>query len=111
MKGLDQVESSDAYILWLMVDEERGWPLGLVETDDEGNQEERYPVPSFLLDTNIIKGLRTIVVSRSPRDAAFKAADEAAKSGVPEVNFVGDPVLSGEVPSTGSVAPQGEEAP
>jgi hypothetical protein len=107
LNGLEPIEASDAYIVWLMVSEERGWPLGLVEPDQEGTQSERYPVPAFLLSTNIIKGLREIVVSRSPRQEAFEAADEAAKSGVPEVNFVGEPVLSGSVPSTGSIAPQG----
>jgi hypothetical protein len=107
LEGLEPIEASDAYIVWLMVSEERGWPLGLVEPDQQGTQSERYPVPAFLLSTNIIKGLREIVVSRSPRQGAFEAADEAAKSGVPEVNFVGEPVLGGSVPTTGSIAPQG----
>ena len=107
LKGLEPIEASDAYIVWLMVSEERGWPLGLVEPDEQGTQSERYPVPAFLLSTNIIKGLREIVVSRSPRQGAFEAADDAAKSGVPEVNFVGEPVLGGSVPATGSIAPQG----
>ena len=107
LEGLEPIEASDAYIVWLMVSEERGWPLGIVEPDEQGAQSERYPVPAFLLSTNIIKGLREIVVSRSPRQRAFEAADDAAKSGVPEVSFVGEPVLGGSVPSTGSIAPAG----
>ena len=107
LQGLEPIEASDAYILWLMVSEERGWPLGLVEPDAQGDQSERYPVPSFLLSTNIIKGLRTIAISRSSREAALGAADEAAKSGVPEVDFVGQPVLDGAVPASGGIAPRG----
>ena len=106
MKGLEEPEASDVYILWLMVSEERGWPLGIVEPDAQGNQSERYPVPSFLLQTNIIKGLRSITVSRSPRQGAFDAADDAVKSGVPEVDFVGDPVATGSVPNSGAIAPR-----
>ena len=107
LKGLAPLEASDAYIVWLMASEQRGWPLGLVEPDDEGNQSERYPVPQFLLQTNVIKGLNEIVISRSPRQAAFDAADEAAKSGVPEVDFVGEAVARGDVPNPGALAPQG----
>jgi hypothetical protein len=105
MQGLGEIEATDAYILWLMADDERGWPLGLVEPDPRGEQSERYPVPSFLLSTNVVKGLREIVVSRSPRQEAFEAAEKAAESSVPEVGFVGEAVASGEVPSTGSIAP------
>jgi hypothetical protein len=106
MRGLEEIEASDAYILWLMIDDERGWPLGIVEPNAEGEQNERYPVPAFLLSTNVVKDLSGIVVSRSPRQEAFEAADKAAKSGVPEVEFVGEAVASGEVPSTGSIAPR-----
>ena len=104
---LEPIGPDDAYILWLMMDEERGWPLGLIETDQQGSQSERYPVPSFLLQTNIVKGLRLIVVSRSPRKDALDAAEKAAESGVPEVDFVGDVALSGEVPAAGAPAPRG----
>jgi hypothetical protein len=106
MRSLEEIEASDAYILWLMIDDERGWPLGIVDPNAEGDQSERYPVPSFLLSTNVVKDLRSIVVSRSPRQEAFEAADRAAKSGVPEVEFVGAAIASGEVPSAGSIAPR-----
>jgi hypothetical protein len=107
LHDLEPIEPSDAYILWLMVSEDRGWPLGLIEPDQQGSQSDRYPVPSFLLQTNIVKGLRSIVVSRSPRKEALEAADDAAESGVPEVDFVGEVVLSGDVPTAGAPAPRG----
>jgi hypothetical protein len=106
MRSLEEIEATEAYILWLMIDDERGWPLGIVDPNAEGDQSERYPVPSFLLSTNVVKDLRSIVVSRSPRQEAFEAADRAAKSGVPEVEFVGAAIASGEVPSAGSIAPR-----
>jgi hypothetical protein len=106
MTGLGAIPASDAYIVWLMADGDRGWPLGLVEPNAQGDQNERYPVPSFLLSSPVFKGLQEIVVSRSPRREAFKAADKAAKSEVAEVQFVGETVASGEVPTTGQIAPR-----
>jgi hypothetical protein len=106
MTGLGAIPASDAYIIWLMADGGRGWPLGLVEPNPQGEQNERYPVPSFLLSTNVVKGLQEIVISQSPRREAFEAADKAANSGVPEVQFVGETIASGEVPTTGQIAPR-----
>lgn len=106
LRDLEPIEPSDAYILWLMAGEDRGWPLGIIEPGQDGSHSDRYPVPAFLLQTNVVKGLRTIVVSRSPREEALGAADEAAEAGEPEVAFVGEAVLSGDVPSAGAPAPR-----
>jgi hypothetical protein len=107
LQGLEPLSESDAYILWLMAGEQRGWPLGLIAPDQRGSHSDRYPVPSFLLSTEVIEDLSSIVISRSPRAAALEAADEAAKSGVPEVDFVGEVVASGDVPESGEPAPRG----
>jgi hypothetical protein len=40
MQGLGEIEATDAYILWLMADDERGWPLGLVEPDPDAAPKE-----------------------------------------------------------------------
>ena len=77
--------------------------LGLAEPDEQETQSwSGHLCPRSSSSTNnIIKGLREVVVSRSPEAGAFEAADDAAKSGVPEVNFVGEPVLGGSVLATG----------
>lgn len=104
VKRLEPIEAGDAYIVWLMVSPDRGWPLSPIDPDKNGDFSDRFPVPSFLLQSNVVKRLQSIVVSRSPRAELLRAADNAAEEGVPEVDLVGDVVLSGEVPEAGAPA-------
>ena len=47
--GLERAGDGETYVLWLMLDRQRGWPLAPIEPDRDGSFSERLDVPATLL--------------------------------------------------------------
>jgi len=98
LQGLPQPRKGEALLLWLMVGENGGFPLGTpLAPDENGNVSGALAVPGDVAST--FSGQFTSVkVSRSNIGEVTDDAAEAVKQGALVLGFSGDELASGEIP-------------
>lgn len=98
LQGLPQPKKGEAELLWLMVGENGGFPLGTpLAPDENGNVSGSIAVPGDIASS--FSGQFTgVKVSRSNIEQVTKDAAEAVKQGAQLLGFSGDELASGEIP-------------
>ena len=98
LQGLPQPEKGEAELLWLMVGDNGGFPLGTpLAPDENGNVSGSIAIPGDVASS--FSGQFTgVKVSRSNIDQVTKDAAEAVKNGALVLGFSGEELASGEIP-------------
>lgn len=96
IEGLDPAPQDKTYVIWLMLNDKDGYPLSPLAVNPQGNFENRFPIPSAVLQ--IVSRVRTVDVSIAP----VKEIEDVVQQAIDETALVlekpGETVLSGNVP-------------
>lgn len=104
LSGLDTKSAeNELYVVWLMLDKNIGIPLSPVTLDENGNAEQRIPVPADFLA--LVPQVNRVRVSLSKDRALTREILAAAEVGIPATRFTGDVISQGNVPLA---EPEGE---
>lgn len=107
LSGLNPDQGNEAvYVLWLMINENGGYPVVTLAAGQNGDVQDRYAIPAPVAQT--VAGVaRFVQVSESPRRELQKAISDAADAGTPIVPFTGANLASGEIPLAEGAEAQG----
>ncbi|HET6831882.1 MAG TPA: hypothetical protein VFH44_11095 [Solirubrobacterales bacterium] len=98
LQGLDpDLPSGRNHVIWLMVGESAGYPIDILEADENGSFSGRLAVPTPIA---VVVGnqARSVRVSSTPVRELQDAIKQATEQEVPVLPFVGDELASGNIP-------------
>lgn len=105
LDGLDpDLSRKSAYVLWLMFDNSGGYPVSVIQPNQNGGVRTRLSVPGAIRDT-VVGLAKSVRVSESSVKRLSDDSVQAAQTGVPLVPFSGEGLALGRLPL---VAPQGD---
>ena len=108
LSGLPDPPKDRAYLAWFMFDEDNGYPMAAAIVPENGNYENRLPIPQEVAGP--ISQSRAIEISLSNPDEILTAAQDALEAGSLEIERPGETVLRGDVPGP-TPAPGDQQAP
>ncbi len=94
--GLDPAPSDQTYVVWLLLDEEQGYPLTPVSVQQNGSFQNRYAIPSAVLP--IVARVRFVDISIAPVGEVRSTIRDALNDEKLVIRKPGETVLSGTVP-------------
>ena len=108
--GLEQPAPDQSYVVWLLLTPGQGYPISPFDVDAQGNFSDRFPIPRFAV--SIAGRARYLDVGLSNRAElqaevgkfAQSLNKTAAGAELPILDYSGDSVLRGAIPSTGGPA-------
>ena len=103
--GLDPPPNDQTYVIWLLLDRDRGYPLSPINVSENGSFQNRFPIPSAVLA--VVANTRFVDVSIAPNQELADLIAEAeqrvqrpnAEVGDLILTKPGRTVLSGEIPA------------
>jgi hypothetical protein len=110
LNGLDpKLDRDSVYVIWMMLNENGGYPVSIILPDEQGAVQERYAVPTPVA-VAIGSNARSVVVSESPRKDLQQDINDAVKAGAPIVPFSGEQLAEGKIPLAAGQADTGTGA-
>jgi hypothetical protein len=106
LQGLDpDLPEGRSHVIWLMVGEDAGYPIDILDADENGSVSGRLAVPTPIA---VVVGnqARSVQISSTPVAALQAQIRQATEQEVPILPFVGDELASGRIPLVQS-DPQG----
>lgn len=98
LNGLDPELGRDSvYVIWMMLNENGGYPVSIIVPDEQGSVEERYAVPTPVA-VAIGSNARSVQISESPRKDLQRDINDAVDAGAPIVPFSGESLAEGKIP-------------
>ncbi|MFL5871511.1 MAG: hypothetical protein ACJ75R_10540 [Solirubrobacterales bacterium] len=94
--GLDPAPQGKTYVIWLMIQGNKGYPLSPITMSDSGQFHDRFAVPSAVLP--IAARTQVVDVSIAPDDQIASLVQSAIKHTQLLLEKPGETVLSGDVP-------------
>jgi hypothetical protein len=85
------------YVLWLMLSEQAGYPVTILQPDDNGSIEDSYSVPTAIA-VAVGSRARFVQVSQGPAEDLQEQIDDAVQENVPLVPFSGELLARGRIP-------------
>jgi hypothetical protein len=97
--GLDpELGGNKAYVLWMMLNENAGYPVTLVVPGANGSVRDRFAIPTPV--AVVVGGTaQFVVVSESPADELQDVINTAVEDGAPVVPFAGETLARGRIPA------------
>lgn len=104
IEGLDPAPNGQTYVIWLLLDQNQGYPLAPIDVSQNGSFQERFAIQSAVL--SVVARVRTVDVSIAPNQELADLISEAERR-VQQPNAQvadliltkpGRTVLSGEIP-------------
>lgn len=99
IENLEPAPRGKAYILWLLLSEDKGHPLTPFQVNQDGSYSDRVPIDSFL--TPLAARTRFVDVSLAPSKPLLEQVQNAVEQGTPVVDYTGEGILRGAVEATG----------
>ena len=97
LDGLDPTPGGNSiYVLWLMLNQNDGYPVSIIVPNENGGVEQRYDVPAAALP--IAGAARFVRVSASPSKALQDDIRQAVSGGAPLIPVGGETLAQGEIP-------------
>jgi hypothetical protein len=87
----------DVYVLWLMLSDQAGYPVTILQPDDNGAVDDTYSVPTPIA-VAVGSRARFVQVSQGPAEGLQEEIDQAVEENVPLVPFSGDLLARGRIP-------------
>jgi len=98
VQGLDpELDSSESYLVWLMVGDTAGYPIDRLEPDENGSFSGRLAVPSPIA-VAVGNQAKSVRISSTPINRLQADIKQATKQKIPILPFSGDELASGEIP-------------
>ncbi len=105
LNGLDpRLDRESVYVIWLMLNDNGGYPVSILIPDEQGSVEQRYAVPTPVA-VAIGSNAQSVRVSESPRKGLQQDINEAVDAGAPIVPYSGDTLAEGKIPLAAGGAP------
>ena len=95
IENLDDAPQGEAYVVWFMFDDKRGYPLSPIFPEN-GSFNDRFAIPAAV--TGLIASARAIEVSVSNARQTLVEIQKAAQQETFEIERPGRTVLVGEIP-------------
>jgi hypothetical protein len=108
LSGLEPPPEGETYVIWLLLTPDQGYPLSPLPIGEDGTFSDRFPIPQFAIP--IASRAQFVDVSLSENSALQPVLEKAVRKGTPILDFEGERVLSGEIPTTGGPAVQEDGA-
>lgn len=110
LNGLDpKLDRDSVYVIWMMLNDNGGYPVSIILPDEQGAVQERYAVPTPVA-VAIGSNARSVVISQSPRKELQQDINDAVKAGAPIVPFSGEKLAEGKIPLAAGQADTGTGA-
>ncbi len=103
VEGLRPAPNGRTYVLWLLVDGERGHPLTPLEIPESGALDQRFPIDGSTVV--IAAATREVDVALAENSELAQVIQRAVDRGDAVIRFTGQSVLRGQVPLADQVAP------
>lgn len=97
IQGLDPAPQDKTYVVWLMLNEDKGYPLSPVTVSQDGSFQDRFSIPSAVLA--VVARVQLVDVSIAPVKTIRKLVREAIKDSSLVLKEPGDVVLRGRIPA------------
>ena len=96
LAGLDAPPEGQTYVVWFLLEENRGYPLAPIQVDENGSFDDRFPIPQSALPVVV----RTQFVDIALVDNRELAGDieDALKGREVLLDYSGESVLRGRIP-------------
>ena len=105
VNGLDPKLGRDSvYVIWLMLNDNGGYPVSIVIPDEQGSVNQRYAVPTPVA-VAIGSNAQSVRISESPRKGLQQDINDAVDAGAPIVPYSGDTLAEGKIPLAAGGAP------
>jgi hypothetical protein len=109
IKGLDPAPNGQAYVVWLMLTDTKGYPLSpLTGISQDGGYQNRFSIPSAVLP--VIARVQFVDVSIAPVKTIRKLVRDAINNTELVIDEPGTTVLRGAIPKSGQGAAGGGSA-
>jgi hypothetical protein len=103
--GLDPPPNGQSYVIWLLLDKQRGYPLSPINVSENGSFQNRFAIPSAVLA--VVANTRFVDVSIAPNqqlaDLISEAEQRVQRPNAQVADLIlskpGHTVLSGEIPA------------
>lgn len=102
LTGLDPAPKGEAYVVWMLLAKDQGYPLVPIQTTKQGTYQNRFPVSSQVLP--IVTRVQDVNISLAKITEIEKEIKKAATKGNPVITRIGDTVLDGPIPRSAQTA-------
>ncbi len=99
IRGLDPAPGEQTYVAWLMLTEDKGYPLSPIVVNQNGSYQNRFAIPSAVLP--VIARVRYVDVSIAPIKTIESLIRDAIDNTELVLNEPGEKILRGEIPAGG----------
>jgi hypothetical protein len=96
ISNLDAAPQGRTYVVWLLLNQDQGYPLSPIAVSDQGDFEDRFSIPSAVLP--VIARVRFVDVSIAPIDDIRRLVEDAIQNTELVIEKPGETVLTGTVP-------------
>jgi hypothetical protein len=97
LSGLSASQEGSAYVVWLLLTEDQGYPLSPLQPGPDGTFSERFPIPQFAIP--IAGRARFVDISLSQNESLLKDLRKAVQDQRPILRYQGESLLRGEIPA------------
>ncbi|CAN5625705.1 hypothetical protein BH10ACT11_BH10ACT11_22140 [soil metagenome] len=102
LAGLDPAPKGSAYVIWMLLAKNQGYPLAPIQTTKKGTYQNRFPVSAQVLP--VVARVQDVNISLAKISDIEQEIKDAAKKGSPIINRIGDTVLEGAIPRSAQTA-------
>ncbi len=106
IEGLDPAPQDQTYVIWLMLTDDKGYPLSPITVDQDGTYDNRFAIPSAVLP--VIARVRYVDVSIAPVKTIKQLVRDAIENTELVLTEPGTKILRGEIPTGGGQGGGGE---
>ena len=96
VKNLEPAPQGKVYVIWFLLDENQGYPLSPIATDNKGSFQDRFAIPSAAIQ--VAARTRFINISLAGIGEVQKKIQAALQDEQLTIQRPGETVLQGEVP-------------
>ncbi len=100
IRGLDPAPRDQTYVAWLMLTEDKGYPLSPIVVNQNGSFQNRFAIPSAVLP--VIARVRYVDVSIAPIKTIERLIREAIENTELVLDEPGTKILRGVLPTGGA---------
>lgn len=97
IQGLDPAPQDKTYVVWLMLEEDKGYPLSPIAVSPDGSFQDRFAIPSAVLA--VVARVQFVDVSIAAVGEIRKLVRDAIKNTNLILEEPGDVVLRGRIPA------------
>lgn len=96
LAGLEQPPEGQTYVLWFLLNEERGYPLAPLTVNESGGFDDRFPIPQSALP--VVVQTQTVDIALVDNRQLAGDIQDALQGQEVLLDFSGKTVLSGRIP-------------